>query len=220
MLGSDAVSDMQRQLGFRSDLAAECLTELQNAQVRYESGVKIMGSTGSFLPWFLLTEVASVTTVASEERVPLPADFIREEEDDALWRFNPLTTDVTAQWTELQKDELAFLRGDQPGTGTPLKYCLLGVYWRLKPTPDTTYTLKAMYKAKDTVIASGTTNKWLTYCPFLLIGGAGYRIAAAARDQQAMGIFAALEQDEIVKLFAQHEARGHVNRRYAMGDQD
>ena len=75
-----AVLRMQQTLGFRDDLETQLIAGLQDAQVDLEQGTT--------LPWFLKTEVSSISTFADEERVKLPSDFLRQWEEDPLWYFN------------------------------------------------------------------------------------------------------------------------------------
>src|SRR5262249_7891893 len=147
---------------------------------------------GSFLPWFLETEVSSILTTINEERVPLPTDFLGEVEQDALWYYNPTAATSSPPvnpWIQLRKDDLDFLRGDQVGSGPPQMYAFQGKYFRIFPLPDMTYTLKMIYYAQDAVISLTTENKWLKNIPWLLIGDAGSQLAISLRDDKAFNFF-------------------------------
>lgn len=219
MLRDAAISHIKRRLGFYTKKDSDILDELQGAQERLESGILVPSGGGIFLPWFLISEIASITATTDEERIPLPTDFLREVTEDGFWLFDS-TADAESQWTPLRKDDLDFLRGEDPGSGSPVAYASLGGYFRLKPTPDDSQVLKLIYFNKDTVLSSNITNQWLTYSPFLLIGEAGREMALALRDKEATSHFQGLTQMEAQRLFASNEARMHDNRSYVMGGED
>lgn len=226
MIGSRAVSLIQRKLGWRSDKAAEILDELQDAQQRLEQGVQLPAvpgqpsSLGTFLPSFLLSEISSKATQIGEERVPIPTDFLDEAEPDALWYFNPSADDPASVWTVLHKDDIDFLRGAFPGSGPPQAYAFDGTYFRIFPTPDAVYTLKILYYKSDVLLDLTTENKWLKNIPYLLIGEAGRELAFALRDTVAVQYFDKMSQSETVGLFATEQAQINTNRTYTMGGED
>lgn len=212
MLRDEAVAFIQEELGFRSDKADRIIARLKEAQKNFEEGVE--------LPWFLKTEVSSILTVSGEERVPLPGDFIREYENDALYYFNAAATDPEDQWVPLAKDNLQFLRTVLPGSGPPQAYALDKLYFRIFPTPDAAYTLKMIYYRQDAMLDSNIENEWLKHAPWMVIGWAGARMAAPFRDKEAKAEFEKTEARERRRLFINTEAREHENRRYIMGDPD
>jgi hypothetical protein len=231
MKRSEAVSRIQRRLGFRKDLGAPILDELMIAQEKFERGVPLpVGAGGTFLPWFLRTEVTSITTLVNEERVPLPPDFLREYEEDALWWFNPAADPTINQnaWQPLLKDDIQYNRrqygGDdptvlQPG---PIAYAFDGNYFRIFPTPQDTWQLKMIYYARDAILDAGldTENKWLKNASEVLIGEAGFQIAATARDADRMAYFKAIRDEGTASLYVYTEAQQHENRTYRMGRED
>ena len=209
-----AVSRVKRNLAFKTgtSLDTDIIEALQDAQVELEKGTT--------LPWFLESEVSSISTVDGEERVKLPGDFIREWEDDPLWYYNGDADEAADKWTPLAKDDLEELRRIYPGEGAPEAYQLDIKYFRIFPTPDDEYTLKMIYYKHDTVLTSNVENLWLEHFPWLLIGKAGVTIAAALRDKDAVGVFAVLEQDNYTAMVNDTEARRHASRRYIMGGPD
>src|SRR5262245_43389822 len=101
MMGSEAVAEVQMQLGFRTDKADLILAQLQRAQRRFEQrGVTYVSASGVvvvYWPWFLLSEMATFHTVVGEERVPfsvapLVDDQLQEWEEGQLWRFDSTAT--------------------------------------------------------------------------------------------------------------------------------
>lgn len=212
MTRSQAVTRIQRILGFRSDLSTEIIDALQDAQVELEESPE--------LPWFLKNEALSgLSTIANVETVTLPSDFIREYEDDALWLFDT-TAAASDQWTPLVKDDLQFLRAALPGTGKPEAYYLGVSSFFIKPTPDAVYTLKFIYYARDVILSTDVQNKWLQYAHDLMIGMAGKKIAAPTRDSVAYGEFEKLEQIGRARVLGDTTARNVENRRLAMGGED
>jgi hypothetical protein len=255
MMFSIATQRIQRRLGFRKDLNAAIQDEIMAAQEKYERGVPVpiaasayMGrflvGGGSFMPWFLRTEVSTITTTIGEERVPLPTDFIREYEEDALYWFNPNADPTIYQnyWLPLWKDDIQFNRqkygalwynippASPSDTQTsnswfecgPRAYSLDGNYFRIFPTPQQVYTLKMIYYAQDAVLnpAIDSENKWLEHASDILIGEAGYQVAATARDDNRIQYFQTIRDEGVARLFVYTEAQQHENRTYKMGRED
>lgn len=212
MIRDDAVKRVQRPLGFRSDKATEIVDALQDAQVELESSAE--------LPWFLRTEVSSISTVSAEERIEVPDDFLREWEDDALWYFNAGASEAADIWTELVKDELTFLRNNLPGSGVPQAYALDGNNFRIFPTPDAVYVLKLIYYQRDTLLTSNVENLWLKHIPFLLIGKAGIQLSVGFRDKGALAQFAKWEKDGLDSLMRMTTARDNENLSLLIGGAD
>lgn len=212
MTRDDAVTRIQHTLGFRTDKITEIINALQDAQVLLERGAT--------LPWFLQTEVSSVVTVANVERVTIPSDFLREWEEDPLWYFVAGTGGDDDAWTELAKEDLAFLRDAYPGSGEPIAYALDIKYFRIFPTPDAIYTLKMVYYKTDAVLSTNIENQWLKYFPYLMIGEAGRLFSPGLRDKDAMAQFSRWAAEGRAQMLIENEARIHSSRRYVMGGQD
>jgi hypothetical protein len=253
MLMSLATSRIQRRLGFRRDLASAIQDEIIAAQEKYERGVPVpiaasayMGrflvGGGSFMPWFLRTEVSTVQTTIGEERVAPPPDFIREYEEDALYWFNPAAdpTIYQNQWVPLWKDDIQYNRvkygnmwnGEaSPSDSAPASawfqcgpraYAFDGNYFRIFPLPQQVYTLKMIYYARDAVLnpAIDSENKWLKNAADILIGEAGYQMANTARDDNRIQYFQTMRDEGVARLFVYTEAQQHENRTYKMGRED
>lgn len=203
---------IQQTLGFRTDKTTEIISALQEAQVILERS--------AVLPWFLQTEVASISTVNGEERVPIPSDFLREWEEDPLWYFVAGTGGDDDAWTELAKEDLAFLRDAYPGSGKPIAYALDVKYFRIFPTPDAIYTLKMVYYKTDTVLSTNVENQWLKYFPYLMIGEAGRLFSPGLRDKDATAQFSRWAAEGRAQMLIENEARIHSTRRYIMGGVD
>ena len=207
-----AVTRVQRILAFHDGLSTEIADALQDAQVELEKG--------KTLPWFLESEISSISTVDGEERVKLPSDFIREWEDDPLWYFNASAEEDADKWTPLAKDDLEILRATYPGEGAPKGYNLDVKYFRIFPTPDAAYVLKMIYYKHDALLTSNVENLWLEHYPWLVIATAGVPMATSLRDADALKVFAQLEIKHHDIMVADTEARKHASGRYIMGGPD
>jgi len=212
MLRTEAVATIQQTLGFRSDKATQIVTALQQAQAQLERSPT--------LPWFLLTEVTSVSTVADEERVPVPCDMLREWHDDPLWYFNGTAPQDADKWVPLAKDSLKYLREIYPGEGTPIAYSIDKLYFRIFPTPDAIYTLKQIYFKEDELLTSDIENDWLKYMPELVIGKAGRKLAIGLRDQIALQEFKVIEAEAQRVMRIENFARFEATRNRIMGGPD
>ena len=228
-----------------------------NAQEIFERGVPVpivasaymgrfLAGGGSFLPWFLRSEVTTSFTTPGEERVPVPTDFIREWDDDALYFFTPNPNPSTSppyppnNWWPLEKGELSYNRmrwgphwpstsppypqpPPQPDFPGPRAYSLDGQYFRIFPLPNAVYQLKMIYYAHDTLLDptnASSTNKWLTNAPNILIGEAGYNVAITARDNDRIQYFEKLRDESLARAYVDSVAQDSEGNRYIMGRDD
>ncbi len=212
MLRSKAVTRIQETLGFRTDQETGIIERLQEVQQIFERRAE--------LPWFLLTEVSSISTTSGEERIPVPSDFLREWEEDPLWYFVAGTGSDADTWTQLEKDDLGTLRARFKVPGPPKAYALDDINLRIFPEPDDIYTLKMIYFKTDQLLISDIENLWLTHLPYLMIGKAGAMLAGALRDTVAAQQFNVWQAEGFDLMRQDNEMRLHVNRRYVMGGPD
>lgn len=205
MLRDAVVSLIKGRLARWNDtvLTNHIITELQMAQIRAEQKAT--------LPWFLLTESSYTTTTAGEERIEVPADFLREAEEDALW-----LEDAEGTWRELRKGDYSSLRPRYPESGKPVTYALVGNYFRLFPVPDSAgYTAHMIYYAKDATLETNVENKWLSHAPEILIADAGHIIASRyVRNDSAAMEFKADYARAYDELRVANQARLDANRIY------
>ncbi len=213
MMRSEAIAAIQRRLAYHTGLSTTIIDELKYAQTELEGLPE--------LPFFLRTEVSEIDTTATEERVPVPTDFIRElEDEDCLYYFNAAAAEATDVWTPLAKEELRFLRAEYPGEGPPAAYYLGNEYFRIFPTPDAAYRLKMIYLAHDDVLDSDIENKWLKHRPSILIARAGLHIAQNSRDSAASAYFAGLYAEQLKDMTNEEIARQEAGRTRSMGLED
>jgi hypothetical protein len=214
-----AVNIIKRQCGFRQEGDATIIEIIQDAQEQIETTYPVEP-----LPWFLLTERASVTSPANEERLLLPSDFICEHEEDALWLQLPSGGEKLL--CKYDADDLRQVTSSMTSAeitsaiaSFKFSYALTGDYFRIFPTPDTSYSYKMIYYQKQTVMTLVTDeNRWLKYAPWVLIGMAGENYAHAIRDATAMQYFQQKKGSALQSITDHTLARQLANRRMAMGE--
>jgi len=202
-----AVSQIQENMGFRTDLTQSIINNLQFQQDELEKG--------DTLPWWLLQEDQSFVInppnppVATPQEYPLPSNFIKESDSqDGNLRFyqNQPGPAVYLKKFDLKQAEQFFFgprkvwwqgnveiiqSEDTSFTpGTPAAYVLRKSTIRIYPGPDKQYNLTWSYFTHDLPVGgANTVNGWLTNAPQLLIGLAGRRMAMTARDPDATALF-------------------------------
>jgi hypothetical protein len=116
--------------------------------------------TGSILPWFMEDKFVG-DTVANQDYVDLPADFVREVEEG---RFKIKNTEN--KWGRLIKASYEDLEDETENydAALPEGYALFGDKIYFGPVPDLAYSFKLPYfKRTGEVIdnTSAVTNSWL-----------------------------------------------------------
>lgn len=221
MTRDEAVAEIQFYLGKRRDSAADIVTKLELGQRHLERNWPTRP-----LPWFLLTERASTTMVASEERVAIPTDFIEEWEGSGMWVVDSNGGEHLVK--KFDSDDARLYEQERTDFGTltlasssdrlPNKYAMTGDYFRFFPTPATALTLKMIYYQTQDLPSSGSVeNRWLKYAPYVLIGWAGERMAIVMRPD-VVGVFQEMKTSAIGALNIQSVERQMSNRQMAMGE--
>jgi len=211
MLRDDAITRMREMLGHNSSLQASSFIDaLQDAQETLEKEPE--------LPWFLRTEISSISTTAAEERVVIPVDFLMmpESDDDGIWVF--ISGDDNP-WRRLRQDHVGFNRGkySNEDDAEPKAYSLDNDYFRLFPTPDQIYTLKMIYYATDAVLTTNIENEWLGHIPWLLIAMGVQQVAWGTRDTVARDTALEVESRQRARLRAFIVAREVADMPLQMG---
>lgn len=189
----EAVANIAKKLGNRTDLDASIQSEILLAQAELEAAVT--------LPWFLLGPEKYIDIDAATDRVAIPTGFIREYEDGALWVEDTTTGDFT-KLTKTHFDILRQVESTGESDEVPEYYTLAGGYFYLAPPPAAQTRLRIMsYNAADTLAAAADTNAWLTYNPEMLIAKAGMRMAQYLRSVELYGMF----QSQYVEAAAAQE---------------
>jgi hypothetical protein len=214
---------------FIRDILGRSGTDLRTQIIASMNLAKRQLEGSPFLPWFLITEVSSATTVIGEERLTLPTNFLREvEEEGALFIYDTsgVTSTTENEWIELVKWDNETLRNEYSdladSRARPTHYALVGNYFKLYPVPDANYTVKMLYYGKVTDFSAGTDteNVWLKWAPDLLIARAGLWVARRVRDKTAQAIFAEEFKAALQRVRVEDEARRQANFSQWMGMND
>lgn len=211
MTRDEAITRIREALGFNESLQASTIVNaLKDAQGSLEREPE--------LPWFLRTEIASISTTANEERIALPDDFLLmpETQDDGLWRFD---SGADTKWVRLSRDHLGFLRHKYRSTdpAKPTHFAVDKDYFRLFPEPDDVYTIKMIYLASDTVLDTNIENQWLKWFPWLLIAMALQQVVGSTRDAAWVEQWQSREQAERARLAMFSTAREMMDMPLQMG---
>jgi hypothetical protein len=220
MILSRAITNIQRGLGFRKAGDNEIINIIADAQEMLET---ITPTTP--LPWFLLTERASTSSVAEEERIQIPSDFIQEAEDTTIWLVRP-DGEGEVPLRKYTEQDLRVLMQEYGGYSQEndveryrYNYALTGEYYRIFPAPRDVYTFKHMYYQRQTVMTDpNETNNWLRYAPWVLIGSAGEELALGLRDTIALQYFQGKKAAAMAAMTQFTVNRDVANRRMAMGE--
>lgn len=160
-----------------------------------------------WLPWFLETETAWTTTTVGEEQVQLPADFLGEVEEQALWRVED------GEFIPLKKMDYDDMLVRFAGEGAPRAYAVGNGYLFLRPVPTEAITLKMRYLARAEPLTSNIENVWLRYASDVVIAELG---AVIAKQHMQHGELAATfaEDARIAwdRLYRVHIGRQETNR--------
>lgn len=214
-----AVTLIKQKCGFRTDptLTQRIISALQLAQEELEKGgVMTAAGYATEVPWFLRKEDQPLNLLANTNEVNLPADFIREVEDEGPWY--PNSTGAGNPPIYLDKAESGAARRSFTGaTSGPQVYQLRASTIWLFPSTDTDLTFYWTYLGKDDALTTNIENKWLKWVPNLLVGHAGLSIATDLRDKDAAQEFNRLEVTGQKQLLILNVQRQMTNRRTAIG---
>ena len=217
MLRDTAILLLMQRSGNLQDSA---IRDLMIAEMDFVQTVEL--ERGLHLPWFLLSETSSIVTTGSESRLPIPADFLREYDDGALWVYDTIQGNP---WGKLVKDSYESLTARNLGNGRPRFYSLVGENFILFPTPDAAYTVKMKYYQKGASLAGsygGTgnvENVWLKYAPDLLLAKTGLIYAGQyEQSPERANLFQAQAQVALKRIVDENTARENANVEQTMGD--
>lgn len=177
-----------------------------------------------FLPWFLISDETPLTIVEGDPNVTLPADFLREYEDEDVWYYNSNNTPTRKKLDKIDKDDLTELNREVDAD-EPNQYALVGNQFILGPTPSAaaaTGTLRTRYFARAATLSDSVlTNAWTTNADFLLVNKLGHVMAEQyIRDQVLAAGFGKKYLSSYDLLMKTHVAREQANRDAQMGGSD
>lgn len=215
MTGAQALDILMGRLGKRNlaSLRATALLEMNLVQ-------SVELEKGHILPWFLITESASVTLTVDERRIPVPEDFLEElDEDGGL-----VILDEEGKEHVLEKGSYDLLLGEYGSDATsdlPLKYALIGDYFMTFPITTEARTIRMRYYASQDPIEDGDTeNAWLKHAPDLLIAKTGMIMGSThiQLPPDTLTAFNSQEVKALARLLAQTTSRAEANRSRNMGE--
>lgn len=218
MLRDAAVARIKQGLGFKKNLDNEIILAMQEIQADLE--------TSSELPWFLRKKYdPAFITVPSIRTLAVPADFIREWDDDPL---TIIWTDGTSTFTqELIKDTPAFLKLRWPQETLPLTdisvpkgYARINDTFYFYPLPSAAYTFDGSYYAKADLLTTNIENAWLKELPYILVARAGLQLAQGLRDKEALTSFGVMNDVFTAKLHLATTADDQAGAQPVMGGED
>jgi hypothetical protein len=234
MTRDEAVKIILMRCGMRQNDKA--LQEAAVAEMMLAQQTRLERS--AFKPWFLLSETESTVTFPTEERIPLPKNFLQEYEEGALDIRDydddqeDLPGYVVPRYRPLVKEDYDLLQDRFPAPGhgydsayAPQAYAIVNNYITLHPAPQRTYMLRMKYYKKAEVFpqpfgeGAGLSNEWLTICPDWIIGETGAVLAGSyIKDDATAAKFS--EQAALARqaIYVEHVARDEANRRRSMGD--
>lgn len=177
-----------------------------------------------FLPWFMISDEVTLTITEGDPNVTLPADFLREYEDEDVWYYNANNSPTRKKLEKIDKDDLTELnRGVE--ANEPNQYSLVGSQFILGPTPNATAAagnLKLRHYARSVALSdSNLTNVWTLNADFLLVNKLG--IVLAEQYLRDAALAASFEKKYLTSqemLVRSHIAREQANRTAQMGGSD
>lgn len=177
-----------------------------------------------FLPWFLLSTEQTMSIAAGDPNVTLPADFIREYEDEDVWYYNSSNYPTKKKLEKVDIDDLTE-RYRTTDADEPVVYALVGSQFILGPMPNTAAaagSLKTRYYQRAAALSDVVlTNAWTLNADWVLINRLGGVIARQyIRDAALADGFDVAAKNSFLKLQAAHVAREQANRRGQMGGSD
>jgi len=210
MTRDEVVALIALRLGNRTDQDTNIVNELKYVQTKMEEM--------SELPWFMLSAWESIPTIASQDYVDLPSDFLLEWEQGTLQLLDP----DSGEYIPLTKDEYQFLHNKyrDEDAAQPKAYALVGATYALFPTPDIVYTMRHRFFEADTVLSTNVENDWLKYAPDVFLNRAGMTMAQNLRDKDALSAFTAEYGDALKRMWDKDEARKSAGIEYVMGGVD
>lgn len=210
MLRDTAVARVKQMLGFKQNLDSEIVQAMIESQEDLERS--------SELPFFLRKNYSGLVTVALDNQVAVPTDFIRESDDDQM-----AITDSEGGEHNVVKDLRGYLRIRYPGTedpSIPQRYARMYRTFFFYPTPDAIYTLNGTYYGKDQTLSTNIENLWLKELPFILVARAGLLLGAGLRDKEGLAAFGYMNDVNTEKLHRMSTADDQAGSKPVIGGED
>lgn len=186
---AQAIADIKRGMGYRATSDITILASLDQAQEQLE--------TGKSLPEFLLVYDQIIAVTADVATFSLPEGFLRLHDDYELYYVDTDQGVVNVPLRNHGEALAAYGYLDEDGSVNtrPRVWTRRGkTTGFMTPTPTEAFDLKlTFYKAdaRPSTLGASDTNLWLTNMSEVLIGEAGMRASANARDPDGVALFRA-----------------------------
>tara|TARA_R100001509_G_scaffold165702_1_gene149092 strand:+ start:7141 stop:7770 length:630 start_codon:yes stop_codon:yes gene_type:complete len=149
----------------------------------------------------------STTTVANDEFVDLPSDFL-----EMVQFFVDSNPNVVLDYVNPTEIELDNLRDT---SGTPQQYSIIGNEIKLNPIPDSVYTLKLTYFSEiPTLSDSTTTNYILSNYPQVYLYGSLLEAQPYILNDERIQVWMTL-YNEAIQLINRDDEQGRYSGRTA-----
>lgn len=202
MFRDAAVTILQGRLGNRTDLADVIIAEMQLAQADELE-------RHHWLPWFLETEYNVALARAPEGRLPLPLDFLAEIEDEDL----AIRTPTETKWRPLKRVAADQATRDSANPSAPAAYTLSGENVILLPVViDQDYQVSWKFYGRAETLDTNIENKWLKYCPSLVIAATGCKAALHIERPDLLTYYEGEKAKAWDTLYRLHIQREETNR--------
>jgi hypothetical protein len=213
MTKTEILQVIKNRLGQRPNIDDQIELELVTGQEALERGPTLF--------WFLVGSDSTLVTVADNNLLTLPSDYIRVYHDGGLWVTD--TGDDSLE-KQLKKDDYRTLKkavrdGDLDASGLPTHYAEVGQLVYLFPTPDIVYSMELFYYGKQPTLGAGSDEEtlWSQNAADLLLARAGGNVARYLRDMQAAQLFLEDERAAMRNLLVEDTARREAGLEAVMG---
>lgn len=171
---------------------------------------------GALLPWFLEKETSGLETVAAQDYIALPDDYLRHLDEGVV-----LVEDSSGVEHKVVKTPSLDRLLVDTREGMPEAYYLFAGRIYLRPIPDAIYPFRFFYYRKSVVLDDSdteTTDWALEAEDAVIFGGAAIFASTVMMNQK---LTAALEKQEnmaMTNLWIANEARIHTGQEYGIED--
>jgi hypothetical protein len=219
MMRDVAVTRINDALGFRAagnSLEGKIVLRLQEAQRDLEHG--------KTLPRFLLVEDFEFTLLQGDHSVNYPTGFLRFDHDNLphfsnLDSFLPQFLEFVESYNDAVLRVITLQRPGEPQQTVlaPRLFVPRNEFIDFITTADRDYDLSMNYYRRAETLETNIENLWLANAAEWLIGEAGERIAADARDTDALQLFGQMKQRGRAASFGDDIAWREMGGPVAMG---
>lgn len=171
---------------------------------------------GPLLPWFLEKETTGLVTVAAQDYIALPDDYLRHLDEGVV-----LVEDSSGvEHKVIKTPSLERLLVDD-SEGRPEAYYLFGGRIYLRPIPDAVYPIRFFYYRKSVVLDdsnTATTDWGLEAEDAVIFGGAAIFASTVMMNQKLAAALEKQEASAMTSLWIANEARIHSGQEYGIED--